>query len=109
MSKTPKNHPQMMAHHNLFNNTTYGIRLRNNTTITISNINEDYDTLTPSLRVSGRGINLALAPQTPNFYLICVGSSKSLRHLYAVHDYFNHAGGRDIFFLDWRQVLTFRF
>ncbi|KAJ3619625.1 hypothetical protein MTP99_005290 [Tenebrio molitor] len=44
-------------------------------------INEDSDTLTPSLRFSGRGINLALAPQTPNFYPICVGSSKSLRHL----------------------------
>jgi hypothetical protein len=37
--------------------------------------------LTLSFRVSGRGINLALAPQTPNFYPICVGSSKSLRHL----------------------------
>jgi hypothetical protein len=37
--------------------------------------------LTPSLWVSGLGINLALAPQTPNFYPICVGSSKSLRHL----------------------------
>ncbi|KAH0810158.1 hypothetical protein GEV33_012631 [Tenebrio molitor] len=41
----------------------------------------DYGTLTPSLWASGLGINLALAPQTPNFYPICVGSSKSLRHL----------------------------
>ncbi|KAJ3632274.1 hypothetical protein MTP99_009288 [Tenebrio molitor] len=70
-----------MAPHNLFNNTTYDTRLRNNTKITISDINEDDDTLTPSLRVSGLGINLALAPQTPKFYPICVGSSKSLRHL----------------------------
>jgi hypothetical protein len=28
-------------------------------------------------------------------------------HLYAVHDYFKHAGGRDIFLLDWRQVLSY--
>jgi hypothetical protein len=27
--------------------------------------------------------------------------------LYAVHDYFKHAGGRDIFLLDWRQVLSY--
>jgi hypothetical protein len=52
MSKTPKNHPQMVAHHNLFNNTTYDIRLRNNTKITTSDINEDDYTLTPSLRNS---------------------------------------------------------
>jgi hypothetical protein len=26
---------------------------------------------------------------------------------YAVHDYFKHAGGRDIFLLDWRQVLSY--
>jgi hypothetical protein len=44
MSKTPKNHPQTTAHHNLFNNTTYDIRLRINTRITISDINEDDDT-----------------------------------------------------------------
>jgi hypothetical protein len=23
------------------------------------------------------------------------------------HDYFKHAGGRDIFLLDWRQVLSY--
>jgi hypothetical protein len=73
MSKTPKNHPQTVAHPNLFNNTTYDIRLRNSTKITTSDINEDDYTLTPSLRVSGRGINLALAPQTPNFYPIALG------------------------------------
>jgi hypothetical protein len=28
-------------------------------------------------------------------------------YLYAVHDYFKHAGGRDIFLLDWRQVLSY--
>jgi hypothetical protein len=27
--------------------------------------------------------------------------------LYAVHDYFKHAGGRNIFLLDWRQVLSY--
>jgi hypothetical protein len=27
--------------------------------------------------------------------------------LYAVHDYFKHAGGRDVFLLDWRQVLSY--
>jgi hypothetical protein len=27
--------------------------------------------------------------------------------LYAVHDYFKHARGRDIFLLDWRQVLLY--
>jgi hypothetical protein len=81
MSKTHKNHPQTMAHHTPFNNTTYDIRLRNNTKISIYDIHEDNYTLTPSLRVSGRGINLALAPQTTNFYPISVRSSKSLRHL----------------------------
>jgi hypothetical protein len=28
-------------------------------------------------------------------------------NLYAVHDYFKHAGGRDIFLLNWRQVLSY--
>jgi hypothetical protein len=27
--------------------------------------------------------------------------------LYAVHDCFKHAGGHDIFLLDWRQVLSY--
>jgi hypothetical protein len=27
--------------------------------------------------------------------------------IYAVHDYFKHAGGHDIFLLDWRQVLSY--
>jgi hypothetical protein len=27
--------------------------------------------------------------------------------VYAVHDYFKHVGGRDIFLLDWRQVLSY--
>jgi hypothetical protein len=27
--------------------------------------------------------------------------------VYAVHDYFKHAGGRDIFLLDWRQILSY--
>jgi hypothetical protein len=27
--------------------------------------------------------------------------------VYAVHDYFKYAGGRDIFLLDWRQVLSY--
>jgi hypothetical protein len=26
---------------------------------------------------------------------------------YLCHDYFKHAGGRDIFLLDWRQVLSY--
>jgi hypothetical protein len=30
-----------------------------------------------------------------------------LHIIYAVHDYFKHAGGRDIFLLDWRQVLSY--
>jgi hypothetical protein len=30
-----------------------------------------------------------------------------LKYLYAVHDYFKHARGRDIFLLDWRQVLSY--
>jgi hypothetical protein len=28
-------------------------------------------------------------------------------HIYAVHDYFKHVGGRDIFLLDWRQGLSY--
>jgi hypothetical protein len=28
-------------------------------------------------------------------------------NVYAVHDYFKHVGGRDIFLLDWRQVLSY--
>jgi hypothetical protein len=28
-------------------------------------------------------------------------------NIYAVHDYFKHAGGHDIFLLDWRQVLSY--
>jgi hypothetical protein len=33
----------------------------------------------------------------------------SRQYIYAVHDYFKfkHAGGRDIFLLDWRQVLSY--
>jgi hypothetical protein len=27
--------------------------------------------------------------------------------IYAVHDCFKHAGSRDIFLLDWRQVLSY--
>jgi hypothetical protein len=27
--------------------------------------------------------------------------------VYAVHDCFKHAGGHDIFLLDWRQVLSY--
>jgi hypothetical protein len=27
--------------------------------------------------------------------------------VYAVHDYFKHAGGRDIFLLNWHQVLSY--
>jgi hypothetical protein len=27
--------------------------------------------------------------------------------IYAVHDYFKHAAGHDIFLLDWRQVLSY--
>jgi hypothetical protein len=30
-----------------------------------------------------------------------------VKYVYAVHDYFKHAGGRDIFLLDWRQVLSY--
>jgi hypothetical protein len=29
------------------------------------------------------------------------------KNIYAVHDYFKHAGGRDIFLLDWRQVMSY--
>jgi hypothetical protein len=37
-----------------------------------------------------------------------VGGNLELRQtIYAVHDYFKHAGGRDIFLLDWRQVLSY--
>jgi hypothetical protein len=28
-------------------------------------------------------------------------------YIYAVHDYFKHAAGHDIFLLDWRQVLSY--
>jgi hypothetical protein len=28
-------------------------------------------------------------------------------YIYAVHDCFKHAGGHDIFLLDWRQVLSY--
>jgi hypothetical protein len=28
-------------------------------------------------------------------------------NVYAVHDYFKQAGGRDIFLLDWRQILSY--
>jgi hypothetical protein len=28
-------------------------------------------------------------------------------HINAVHDCFKHAGGHDIFLLDWRQVLSY--
>jgi hypothetical protein len=31
----------------------------------------------------------------------------SITLLYAVHDCFKHAGGHDIFLLDWRQVLSY--
>jgi hypothetical protein len=31
----------------------------------------------------------------------------SLFWMILVHDYFKHAGGRDIFLLDWRQVLSY--
>jgi hypothetical protein len=31
----------------------------------------------------------------------------SKNDIYAIHDYFKHAGGRDIFLLDWRQVLSY--
>jgi hypothetical protein len=34
-------------------------------------------------------------------------SSISDTYRYVVHDYFKHAGGRDIFLLDWRQVLSY--
>jgi hypothetical protein len=33
--------------------------------------------------------------------------TNSLNILYAVHDYFKHAAGHDIFLLDWRQVLSY--
>jgi hypothetical protein len=33
--------------------------------------------------------------------------TKLLITLYAVHDYFKHAVGRDIFLLDWLQVLSY--
>jgi hypothetical protein len=32
---------------------------------------------------------------------------QNISSIYAVHDYFKHAGGRDIFLLDWRQVLSY--
>jgi hypothetical protein len=28
-------------------------------------------------------------------------------YIYAVHDYFKHAAGQDIFLLNWRQVLSY--
>jgi hypothetical protein len=34
-------------------------------------------------------------------------SVKSCLQIYAVHDCFKHAGGHDIFLLDWRQVLSY--
>jgi hypothetical protein len=39
----------------------------------------------------------------------CIGTKYTYIHtyIYAVHDYFKHAGGRDIFLLDWRQVLSY--
>jgi hypothetical protein len=35
------------------------------------------------------------------------GGGGNNRDIYAVHDYFKHAGGRDIFLLDWRLVLSY--
>jgi hypothetical protein len=37
----------------------------------------------------------------------CQNKIDTFLQLYAVHDYFKHAGGRDIFLLDWRQVLSY--
>jgi hypothetical protein len=43
----------------------------------------------------------------PRLLLLRQFSVVIMWHLYAVHDYFKHAGGRDIFLLDWRQVLSY--
>jgi hypothetical protein len=43
------------------------------------------------------GTHLPFGKKGVNLYVI----------LYAVHDYFKHAGGRDVFLLDWRQVLSY--
>jgi hypothetical protein len=92
MNKTPKNHPQTMAHRNLFNcqsYTTCYIRLHSKTLDCndrhSNSLIEYYGPLTLSSSrehtVSDREVNLILAPQSPNFYPSDVGSSKSLRHL----------------------------
>jgi hypothetical protein len=48
------------------------------------------------------GVNV-IFPWNFNYWPQIVPQKK----LYAVHDYFKHAGGRDIFLLDWRQVLSY--
>jgi hypothetical protein len=44
-----------------------------------------------------------------NFWVECsVGGYLALtKTIYAVHDYFKHAGGSNIFLLVWRQVLSY--
>jgi hypothetical protein len=37
----------------------------------------------------------------------CKSDNCGISKVIAVHDYFKHAGGRDIFLLDWRQVLSY--
>jgi hypothetical protein len=51
----------------------------------------------------------ASAPKAPPPPRGCAPDVDNLssQTLYAVHDYFKHAGGRDIFLLDWRQVLSY--
>jgi hypothetical protein len=48
-------------------------------------------------RIKMKQINMILKPK--------LGLKRC--YVYAVHDYFKHAGGRDIFLLDWRQVLSY--
>jgi hypothetical protein len=41
-------------------------------------------------------------------YIVAILGHNHFDHpIYAVHDYFKHAGGRDIFLLDCRQVLSY--
>jgi hypothetical protein len=45
----------------------------------------------------------------PNFEIVlfCQHNSTGIYFLYAVHDCFKHAGGHDIFLLDWRVLRQF--
>jgi hypothetical protein len=47
--------------------------------------------------------------KTPIFFNCFIANKlqEGITEIYAVHDYFKHAAGHDIFLLDWRQVLSY--